>query len=116
MHIAAVGLFLWGLFGLSGRLFPAAGLTFRLLGLALAGLGTGLVLELNWGEDSFFVVVALAWVWRLLVDGRGGLAMALLVGIASIKPQLSLTPALALIVGYSRPRQWLSGLVIAVVY
>lgn len=116
LHIAAVGLFLWGMFGLSGRLFPSAGLTFRLLGLALAGLGTGLVLELNWGEDSFFVVVAMAWAWRLLVDGRGWLAMALLVGIASIKPQLSLVPALALIVGYSRPRQWLSGLVIAVVY
>jgi hypothetical protein len=39
--------------------------------------------------------------------------MVLLVGIASIKPQLSLVPALALILGYSHPRQWLSGLVIA---
>jgi hypothetical protein len=116
LHVASVGLLLWCLFGLSGRMFPCAGHRSRLLGLALAGAGTGLIFELRWGGVSFFVVVALAWAWRLLLDGRSGLALALLVGIASIKPQLSLVPALALMVGYGRPRQWLLGGVIAVAY
>ena len=116
LHILGVGLLLWGLFGLADRLFPSSSRTLRLLGLALAGLATCLVYEVQWGEDSLFIVVALVWAWRLLIDGQSRLAMALLVGIASIKPQLSLMPALAVIVGYGRPRQWLSGLVIGAGY
>jgi hypothetical protein len=107
LHLAAIGAFVWCLFGLSEKLFPSASRTSRLLGLALAGLGTGLISELSWGEDSFFVVLALTWAWRLFVDGRTRLAMAVLVCVASIKPQLSLVPSLSLMVAYSRPKQWL---------